>query len=191
MCKGVTYIYIFFSFFLKKDEQVACDPSSTVPKETLLKKAALLDSIRSRRQEWDEALAKVSKERMLVPGASGKWSIKDIIAHVTWWEGQTAGMLQTKALSNVKLWQMPQDVRNDAVYMENRDRPLDEIRQESVAASLWLIASIESLQEDDLTDPSRYRQMPAEWTPWRVVVANSYAHYYQHLPDIRAWAAGS
>jgi hypothetical protein len=155
-----------------------------------LKKAELLNSIRSRRREWDEALAEVAEERMLLPGASGEWSIKDVIAHVTWWDSQTADMLQTKTLSNVKLWQMPQDVRNDAVYIENRDWPLDEIRQESGAAFLWLIASIESLQEDDLTDPSRYLQMPAEWTPWRVVVANSYAHYYQHIPDIRAWAAG-
>jgi len=156
-----------------------------------VKKAELLDSIRSRRREWDEALAGVAQERMLVAGASGDWSIKDVIAHVTWWDSQTADMLQTKRLSDVKLWQMPQDVRNNAVYMENRERPLDEVREESGAAFLWLLASIEALKEDDLTDPSRYRQMPTEWTPWRVVVANTYAHYYQHLPDIRAWAAGA
>ncbi len=155
-----------------------------------MKKAELLDSIQSRRREWNETLAEVAEERMLESGVAGEWSIKDVIAHVTWWDTQTADMLQTKTLSNVKLWQMPQDVRNDAIYIENRDRPLDEIRQESGAAFLWLIASIESLGEDDLTDPSRYRQMPAEWTPWRVIVANTYAHYYQHLPDIRAWTAG-
>jgi hypothetical protein len=155
-----------------------------------VKKAELLDSIQSRRREWNETLAEVAEERMLESGVAGEWSIKDVIAHVTWWDTQTADMLQTKTLSNVKLWQMPQDVRNDAIYIENRDRPLDEIRQESGAAFLWLIASIESLGEDDLTDPSRYRQMPAEWTPWRVIVANTYAHYYQHLPDIRAWTAG-
>jgi hypothetical protein len=154
-----------------------------------VKKAELLDSIQSRRREWNETLAEVAEERMLESGVAGEWSIKDVIAHVTWWDSQTADMLQTKILANVKLWQMPQDVRNDAVYIENRDRPLDEIRQESGAAFLWLIASVESLQEDDLTDPSRYQEMPAEWTPWRVVVANSYAHYYQHIPDIRAWAA--
>jgi len=155
-----------------------------------VKKAELLDSIQSRRREWNETLAEVAEERMLESGVAGEWSIKDVIAHVTWWDTQTADMLQTKTLSNVKLWQMPQDVRNDAIYIEKRDRPLDEIRQESGAAFLWLIASIESLGEDDLTDPSRYRQMPAEWTPWRVIVANTYAHYYQHLPDIRAWTAG-
>ncbi len=155
-----------------------------------MKKAELLDSIQSRRREWNETLAEVAEDRMLESGVAGEWSIKDVIAHVTWWDTQTADMLQTKTLSNVKLWQMPQDVRNDAIYIENRDRPLDEIRQESGAAFLWLIASIESLGEDDLTDPSRYRQMPAEWTPWRVIVANTYAHYYQHLPDIRAWTAG-
>jgi len=155
-----------------------------------VKKAELLDSIQSRRREWNETLAEVAEERMLESGVAGEWSIKDVIAHVTWWDTQTADMLQTKTLSNVKLWQMPQDVRNDTIYIENRDRPLDEIRQESGAAFLWLIASIESLGEDDLTDPSRYRQMPAEWTPWRVIVANTYAHYYQHLPDIRAWTAG-
>ena len=158
--------------------------------ETLVKKAELLVSIRSRRREWDEALAGVAEERMLEAGASGEWSVKDIIAHVTWWETQTADMLQTKTLSDAKIWQMPEDVRNNAVYMENRHRPLGEVREESEAAFLWLIASIESSGEDDLTDPGRYRNMPAEWTPWRVIVANSYAHYYQHLPDIRAWAAG-
>ena len=155
-----------------------------------MNKAELLESIRSRRREWDEALARVAEERMITAGASGEWSVKDIIAHVTWWESQTADMLQTKILSDAKIWQMPQDLRNDAVYKESRDRPLDEVREESGAAFLWLIASIESLGEDDLTDPSRYRNMPAEWTPWRVIVANTYAHYYQHLPDIRTWAEG-
>ena len=107
-----------------------------------MKKAELLDSIQSRRREWNETLAEVAEERMLESGVAGEWSIKDVIAHVTWWDTQTADMLQTKTLSNVKLWQMPQDVRNDAIYIENRDRPLDEIRQESGAAFLWLIASI-------------------------------------------------
>lgn len=156
-----------------------------------MKKAELLDSIRSRRREWDEALAGVAEERNQVAGASGEWSVKDVVAHVTWWESQTADMIQTKTLSNDKIWQMPQDARNHAVYMENRDRPLDEIREESRAAFLWLIASIESLEDHDLADPGRYRNMPSEWTPWRVIVANSYAHYYQHIPDIRAWAEGT
>ena len=30
-------------------------------------------------------------------------------------------------------------------------------------------------------------EMPEEWEPWKVIASNSYEHYHQHIPGIRAW----
>jgi len=36
--------------------------------------------------EFEESYAGLSSAQMLVGGVTGEWSVRDIIAHVTWWE---------------------------------------------------------------------------------------------------------
>ncbi len=38
--------------------------------------------------EFKEAYTGLPEEKLLEPGASGEWSVKDIIAHVSTWEGE-------------------------------------------------------------------------------------------------------
>ena len=37
-------------------------------------------------QALQDAYAGLSEAELLQPGVTGTWSVKDIIAHVTWWE---------------------------------------------------------------------------------------------------------
>src|SRR5215472_4695713 len=41
------------------------------------------------RREHLDFLASIPRERMTEPGATGPWSVKDVIAHVTAWRGRT------------------------------------------------------------------------------------------------------
>ena len=49
-------------------------------------KAEFLDRLRSGRAEWDALIAQIDEAQMTEPGVVGDWSVKDIIAHVTWSE---------------------------------------------------------------------------------------------------------
>ena len=49
-------------------------------------RATFLDSLRSGRATWEALLAQIGADRMMQSGVEGDWSVKDIIAHITWHE---------------------------------------------------------------------------------------------------------
>ncbi len=150
-------------------------------------RAELLDRVRVGWEAWQALLAEVGEARMLEPGV-GSWSVKDIVAHVTWGEREMVGVLRERALAGSELWEVSQQERNDAVYRENRDRPLSDVLEESSQVHAELVARLEALADDaDLNDASRYAQMPAEWRPWQVFAGNTFEHYAVHAADVRAW----
>jgi hypothetical protein len=155
--------------------------------ETYVNKSMFLDTLHAGRAQWEALLAQVGEARMLQPGVAGEWSIKDIIAHVTWGERETVEVLQARALVGSDLWNLPQDDRNAVVFAENRDRPLHEVLAEAQQVHAQLLEALVALSEEDLTDPRRFRNMPANWIPWQIIAGCSYEHYRQHTPSIRAW----
>lgn len=154
-------------------------------------KAQFLENLRTGRSQWDALLAEVGEERMTQPGVAGEWSVKDIIAHVTWYEREMVGVLEAHALVGSDLWDLPTDQRNIPIYEENRERPLTDVLAEAQRVYRQLLELVESLAEEDLTDPGRFEGMPTEWQPWDIIAGNSYEHYRQHIPDIRAWLGQS
>jgi uncharacterized damage-inducible protein DinB len=136
-------------------------------------------------QEWQNLLAQIPPERMTIPGAAGFWSVKDIIAHITWGEQEMIGILKQRALVGSPLWEASQTDRNQAVYEQNRDRALPDILAEAgrVHAELWTLC--QQLAEGDLDDPARFKNMPLETKPWEYLVGNTYEHYLEHIPSLR------
>jgi hypothetical protein len=147
----------------------------------------LLERMRNEREAWDALLAEIPPQRMAEPGVDGDWSVKDIVAHVSWYERETAIMVEDRALIGSDLWQLPQDERNIPIYEENKHRPLDEVKAEAESVFQRLIRGIETLPDDALRDASLFREMPEEWIPWMVIASNTFEHYHQHIPGIRAW----
>jgi hypothetical protein len=141
------------------------------------------------RADWDNLISRVPPERMTQPGVESSWSVKDIIAHVAWHEREMLGLLRARALAGSPLWDRPTDERNAAIYAANRDRALDEVLTEETQVFGELMDACEALTDADVADPSRYRDMPAGWVPGDLLAQNTYAHYAEHIPAIRAWLA--
>ena len=141
------------------------------------------------RAEWDRLIAEIPEKRMLEPALPGDWSIKDVIAHVNWYEREMVNVVENRALLGSHLWEFPADERNIPIYEQNKDLPLKQVLAEhsELFEQLWGLVS--QLDDEDLVDASRFDQMPADWEPWRVIASNTYEHYQQHIPDIRAWLA--
>jgi hypothetical protein len=152
-------------------------------------KATLINTLTSTRAEWQALLAQLEEEWMLQSGAEGKWSVKDVIAHVTWGEREVAPVLRTHEVAGSELWNLSDDERNEIVYQRNRDRPLHEIIRDEQQAYADLLAAAQDLFEEDLNDPHRYKYMPREWVPWQLIAGNSFKHYSDHMQSLRAWLA--
>jgi len=149
--------------------------------------AAFLDSLRSGRAEWEALLAQIGADRMTQPGVEGDWSIKDIVAHVTWHEREMLGVLRARALVGSDLWNLPTDERNAAIFEQNKDRALDDVLEESRQIFPQLLELAAGLSAEELNDPRGFSEMPEEWSPWELVASNSYTHYPDHIASIRAW----
>ena len=152
-------------------------------------KTVFINTLKQSRAEWEALLAQVDEERMLQPGAAGKWSVKDVIVHVTWSEREMVPIMSTRELVGSELWELYDDERNEIVYQQNRDRPLQEILQEEQQAYADLLEAAQALSDEDLNDPHRFKQMPEGWVPWQIIAGCSFKHYHDHMPSIREWLA--
>src|SRR5438045_9387001 len=112
--------------------------------------ATLLKTLTETRAAWEGLLAQIDEEQMQRPGAAGKWSVKDVIAHVTWGESEIAPVLRTHVLAGSDLWNLSDDERNEITYQQNKDRPLHNIVNEERQAYSALLEEAQTLNDDDL-----------------------------------------
>jgi uncharacterized damage-inducible protein DinB len=149
-------------------------------------KADVLRLIKLRRDAWKQALESFPRERMAEP-VSGEWSIKDIVAHLTWHDREMVGVLTTRRLAGSEWWNLPRDERNQRIFERHRGQPLEEVLQEHDEVHGALIAQIEQLDDEDLNDPSRISDMPPDWKLWVLLQENTWMHYLDHTEAVWVW----
>src|SRR4051812_24861731 len=108
--------------------QGATMPSSLTREEAL----AAFDAARREHQAF---LATIPRERMTEPGATGPWSVKDVIAHLM--AGRVRPLSRLEAAVEVRpeppppwppeLGEDDPDPINDWFYEHHRDEPLDAV----------------------------------------------------------------
>jgi len=79
-------------------------------------KTTFINALAESRAQWDALLAQIDERWMLEPDVEGKWSVKDIIAHVMWNEQEMVPLMQTRSLIGSELWDLSQDERNEAQF---------------------------------------------------------------------------
>ena len=150
----------------------------------------LTETIQKTWIEWEALLKQVEEQIATTPGVAGEWSLKDIIAHITWHEKEMVGLVEAHALVGSELWNLPTDERNAAIYKELRDQPLKQVLEEAARVHQQLLDALPSLSDADLTDPTGFPNMPPDWQPWLVIAQNTYEHYQDHIQDVETWLAG-
>lgn len=150
-----------------------------------MSKTQLLKMIQSARTQWKTLLEGIPEAWMTEPGVAGMWSIKDIIAHITWGEQESLGVVHAHALVGSELWRLPEDERNAAVFEQNRNHELHEVLTDSRRVFRLYLAAMEALSEEDMNEPNRFVGMPDGWRPWRILYDPG--HYEEHADTIRAW----
>ena len=148
-------------------------------------KREFIDRVKSERQLWNELLSRVPDDLMLEPGVEGDWSVKDILAHVTWYEREMIGVLKARALAGSDWWALPLEERNAAVHGEVSGMSLEEVRAEVACVFPALVEQLELLPEEALHDAAYFEHMPAEWAPSDVIGSNTFRHYPEHTESIQ------
>jgi len=152
--------------------------------------------MRSGRARWEALLSQVGESRMTEPGVTSDWSVKDIVAYVTAYEQGLVSWLE--AASRGKSLELPVldhpdvDHRNALIFAHNQRRPLEDVLADSRQVFQQLLRLAQALPELDLLDPQQTEWfVQPRWGEsralWKCIADDSYDHYHQHTPGIRAW----
>jgi uncharacterized protein (TIGR03083 family) len=150
-------------------------------------KAEVLDTLRRTRGELEELLAGMTTEQLQRPGVVGDWSIRDVLAHLLWYEREELELIRESEVAASPLWEVPFDPRNHLIHEELRDLPLDDVLGQLREVFTEFGAAVDALSDDDLVMPGRFPGTSTERLPWQDIGLNSWMHEGEHLEGIRAW----
>jgi hypothetical protein len=132
--------------------------------------------------DFEESYAGLSRPELLTPGVTGKWSVRDIIAHVTWWEEEAL-----KHLPLVRNGGRPPrysvtyggiDAFNALMTEKRGHLSLDDVLRQHDEVHQRLIDYLRRSPEELFTTETRFR---------RRLKLDTYGHYPIHTKAIRAW----
>ncbi len=152
--------------------------------------ARLANILQTERSRWNALLAEIGADRMEIPGVEGEWSVKQIVAHLTWYERAIVDGAQRVANGEPFRRRRPEGVGlddwNAQLATESRQRPLADVLAEADQVFAQLVTIIAACPDDILNDAQRLG-LPDDIPPWMRVANNSYTHYREHEQTIRAW----
>jgi hypothetical protein len=162
--------------------QLAGHPPMTGPK--------LAGILRTERARWNALLAQVRLDRMDVPGVEGEWSVKELVAHLTWYEQAIVEGAEQALRTGTFTRRRPEgvglDEMNERIAQAAHARPAADVLAEADAVFGQLLELIAAAPQEMLNDPRRLG-LPEDMVPWMGVANNSYAHYREHEPALRVW----
>jgi hypothetical protein len=133
-------------------------------------------------QDFEASYAGLSDDQLLTPGVQGNWSVRDIIAHVTWWEEEAL-----KHLPLVREGGRPPrysvtyggiNAFNALMTEQRRGLSLADVRRQHDDVHAQLMDYVRHAPEEFVRTETRFR---------RRLKLDALGHYPLHARAIRAW----
>jgi len=163
-------------------------------------KKLFLEKLLQERDKFELLLNRVGYTRqMAMKGVSGKWSIKDVLAHILSYEQYMADRMheilhhqvyipcktQTALDAFADEFDYPDfgsallddDVPNAWVVEKYKNVSLDDVVAQELQAFASIISGLEQMTEDMITKHNLKER----------IANHTYKHYRDHIKDIRAW----
>ena len=147
-----------------------------------MNKTQLLKQLDKRWAEFNASYAGLSNSQITESGVTGDWSVKDIIAHITWWEEEAlkhlplineGGRPRTYAAEYGGI-----DAFNALMTEQKQRLSLPEVLKQRDETHRRLITYIENAPEHQFTSDTRFR---------RRLRLDTYNHYRKHAKAISEW----
>jgi uncharacterized protein (TIGR03083 family) len=152
-------------------------------------KEELIAAIETAWERLQAALGDLSDEQMTRQPVTGRWTIKDLLAHIAVWESRLVTNLykvERGVPPEVNITPAQVDRLNEQFYREQKDRPLERVLEDIHAVHLALLNRLESMPDNVLTDPRQFKWMKGQ--PLGSLVAeDSFEHYREHAEEIEQW----
>ena len=150
-----------------------------------MNRAQLLARLDKAWTAFTTSYADLSEADLLTPGVTGEWSIRDIIAHVTWWEGEALQhlphILRGETPPRYSVTYGGIGAFNALMTKRKRALPLADVLREQAETHRRLIALVERAPANQITTDTRWRHR---------LRLDTYGHYPKHTAAIRRWRDG-
>lgn len=153
-----------------------------------MRKQDVLDALSTARGDLLDALNGLTPDQMIMAGAVGIWSVKDVLAHLVAWESEVV-----TALNQVQNRRVPSILRiddidewNEEQYHTSVRQPLEAIQADLEGVHKMVRRMITDFDERALVDNRRYSWMEGE-PLWFLIEENVTLHEQEHASDIRTW----
>ena len=134
---------------------------------------------------WQGLLASyagLSEAELMQPGVTGDWSVKEIIAHVTWWEEEALThlpvILDGGRPPRYSVQYGGIDAFNALMAERKAGLSLSEVLEARDETHRRLVEFLQTVPESELVRETRFR---------RRLRLDTYGHYRLHAEAIRAW----
>jgi hypothetical protein len=155
--------------------------------------AAIITRIERAMQRVIQAITPLSPTQMLEPRLPDDRSVKDVLAHLTWWDQWLLFTLpddHTTPQARITpplVDQIPRtehwaDEMNAKVYVYNQARELSPIQAEFTATCKQLLQRVSQLSIDDLDNPDGMAALIGQ--PVAPLVLGIYEHYEEHAHEL-------
>lgn len=158
-----------------------------------MNKDILIDKVQKGYEHFNSLQAELSEGQVIKPGVNGDWSVKDIVAHIVVHEQRMLKWMVERLGGGTPDAYQPYDspdeqldALNHQIYLENRSRSWEEVIQDWANTHAKTLAWMQSVNEEDLFDDSKFCLSGRE-PLWAAVAANTFEHCDEHVRDIRAW----
>ncbi len=129
--------------------------------------------------------AGLSESEMMCPGVTGAWSVRDIIAHVSWWEEESLThlplILQGGKPPRYSVTYGGINAFNAQRTEQKRGLSLSEVLRQRDEIHRRLIDFIQQVPEEQFVRETRFR---------RRLRLDTYGHYAKHAEAVRKWREG-
>jgi len=145
-----------------------------------MRKTDILEHISATHLLLEVHLSALSDTQMTQPGLNGEWAVKDLLAHITWWEQHLLRRLRTgrdDLYQQEVSMQAVTDRVNDEIFAANRSRSLAEVLEDFHSSHQQVLAAVEALPEEALAQAEIYD----------AIAWDTFQHYPEHTAMLRSW----
>jgi hypothetical protein len=118
-------------------------------------------------------------ERLTTPGVTDEWSVKDHLAHLTWWEQRVIRVLggARDPIDLIPIEEKDADTVNASVFAQNKGHSLEDVRAAFDASYQEMLRLIQTVPDEVFVEQQ-------DW-----ISGNSDYHYAEHAQMLEAWLA--
>lgn len=148
----------------------------------MAKKMDVLDKLGKAWEEFNRSYAGLAEGDMLRPGVMEGWSVRDILAHVSWWEEEALKylplVLEGRQPPRYSVQYGGINAFNARMTELRKSLTLDEIHRQLEQTHARLLEYLETVPEEQFRTETRFRHR---------LKMDTYGHYPEHTRAVLAW----